>query len=102
MGVLLNIKIFIISVLLVLVIFSLSVNAADLRFVWDFAQPEYTVYKGDILRIYYTITNQENSPISCTIAPTGLASLSATVPSKGTSGYFTCYFSYSAPNKNKN
>ena len=84
--------------ILFLIVLSLSVNATDLRFVWDFAQPQYTAYKGDTFRIYYTITNQENSPIYCTITPTGLASLSVTVPSQGISGYF----SYTAPTKIKN
>lgn len=82
-----------------LILVSLPVYATDLRFVWDFSNPSYTVYKGNSQNIGFTITNQEDAQIKCTISPSGLSQQQATINNKGQSN---SYFFYTAPNKIKN
>lgn len=82
-----------------LILASLPVYATDLRFVWDFNNPSYTVYKGNSQNIGFSITSQEDAQILCTISPSGLNQQQVTINSKGQSNG---YFVYTAETKIKN
>ena len=82
-----------------LILVPLQVYATDLRFVWDFSNPSYTIYKGNSQNIGFTITNQEDAQIKCTISPSGLNQQQVIINSKGQSNG---YFVYTSETKIKN
>ena len=82
-----------------LILVPLQVYATDLRFVWDFSNTSYTIYKGNSQNIGFTITNQEDAQIKCTISPSGLNQQQVTINSKGQSNG---YFVYTSETKIKN
>ena len=82
-----------------MIVLPFPVFATDLRFDWNFLQPQYTVLKGNSVNIGLTITNQENAQISCTITPQGQSPQTVLINGLGLS---SVNFVYTAQNKIKN
>ncbi len=86
-------------ILLLLVWFILIGAIIPLRFSWEPTPSEYSVFKGGSVDIDYTITNQEDFQITCSIT-----SASGTIPLRtiNPKGTLVGSFRYTAPNKIKN
>ena len=93
---LLKYSLYFLILLLVLAVPSFAIE--NLRFDWNFIQPEYEVYKSSSVNIGYSITNQETFQISCTISPANAQQQKANI---GANQKYTNSFFYSAPNKIK-